>query len=161
MGGRADGWTDMRTNGVLRRGVSSSSDWEGPQLRLAVANCPAALSPSPWGPPELPFGVSSLTLCFTLPCQPLSRGCQSTRPSSPGPTCTGNSPSATTASCPPGLRALRCWPAAVQVASLWLEQPPGRSHHCPRPLPLAPPAPFPARGWSVPLFPWREEAPGS
>ncbi|XP_074175548.1 glutamine-rich protein 2 isoform X1 [Rhinolophus sinicus] len=39
----------------------------------------------------------------------------STRPSHPGPTCTGNSPSSTTASCPPGLRALTCWLPTPQL----------------------------------------------
>ncbi|XP_049557971.1 glutamine-rich protein 2 isoform X2 [Orcinus orca] len=33
--------------------------------------------------------------------------------------------------------------------------------HCPSPLLLGPPGPFPAHDWYIPLFPWREEGPGS
>ncbi|XP_060146820.1 glutamine-rich protein 2 isoform X1 [Globicephala melas] len=39
----------------------------------------------------------------------------------------------------------------------------GRSwpRHYPLPLLLGPPGPFPAHDWYIPLFPWREEGPGS
>lgn len=107
----------------------------------------------------------ALTWCLradpSLHCPHQAQRSPSTRPSHPGPTCTGNSPSSTTASCPPGLRALTCWLPTPQVPSLRTECPSRWPQHCPQASPLGPPAPFPAHGWYVPLLPWREEGPGS